>query len=334
MADLSNALEAKQPHYNQEPGNGRFFDMYQDELDSLFRMLDMPADASDNLANAVQATQPWAKGDHFKPDNPIILEGERQFQAREIYRTMGLVAAQPLEPGLYDQVIALGGTQRGNNMRLTFLAQTLSQGDVQIKEGGNVVLWGGQRAPFEALEEEPIRENLLALADTNHPARMNAWLGALDAERTELRNETDLMRLSALQHLGNLSLRKMHIRLGVVDSLISHYEFHGANYGVTLLNTAAVQRANGEPRHTTEACAEQWLNNSPPPKNAKIGFISSNPYIRRTALVVQRVATAGGRTDIEIVSAGPAAYHDAKDYLFLGEIARNLYEDSKSQADL
>lgn len=311
-----------QQHEQQAITDGRFFDAHKPELHELFTVLGMEADWSENLDKVVEVTQPWVKGDHFKPEHKLALTPEQSQQARELYRQMGMVDAWPLPSGEYDQIVVLGGTQRANNVRIKFLEAALQSGDVSLAEQGSVVLWGGQRAMFDGLETPYVANSF---KDIQAAGITNPWLENYSGPLSE----TELLRLSALQHLGNFSVQKAHLRFGNAEVPISRYELageHGTH--IVLLNTPAVVRPNGEPRHTTEACTEQWLEEVQPPIGAKIGFISGNPYLERTARVVQDVLTAHDRADIDLVPAGPAAYSDPdKDYLFLGEIARNIYLD-------
>lgn len=304
-----------------------FFEQHRNELKDLFRVLGMEDKWSDNLDELVDITKPWVQGDHFKPTLRTVLSGDAELEARSLYQAMGLIDERSLPTGHYDQVIVLGGTQRANNLRLSFLAESLQRSDINLR--GSIVVWGGQRDIFPELEVALMRDSLKKTEEDVHPARNNAWLRALKERGAEPRDETELLRLAALHRLGDLSLRRLRIRLNTADPLISHYEFVTPDYELTLLHTPAVHRPQGEPRHTTEACAKEWLKHAPPSYQARVAFISGNPYMERTSRVVEQTIQAAGRTDISIIPVGPAAYPDAKDYLFLGEIARNLYEDSK-----
>ncbi|MEO5627511.1 MAG: hypothetical protein ABIQ89_01325 [Candidatus Saccharimonadales bacterium] len=305
-----------------------FFDTFQPELEELFTILDSQSQWSDNLADIVEDTQPWVKGDHFSPESPAKLDNDQSAAAKEIYTKMGLVEAVPIPEGEYDQIIVLGGMQRANELRLSFLKDALQSESVSLKADGGIILWGGRRPLNKQLETWFVHK-AKADIDDQPLAGTDPWFNAMRHNRPSL-SETELMRLAGLHNLGNLSLHRAHLRFGSATVPISRYELLGDHYDITLLNTPAVQRPQGEPRHTTEACAQQWLEDVPPPDNARVAFVSSNPYIRRTARVVSEVLSQNGRQDVRLVAAGPAAYPDSnKDYLFLGEIARNLYEDSK-----
>lgn len=314
----------------EEPGNKTFFELYQPEIQELFDVLGMERTAVANLPQAVEATQPWVEGDHFTPKYKTVLEGDQAARALEVYERMGLVDEQLLPHGEYDQLIVLGGTQRANNERINFLKQQLADG---AKVNGPIILWGGERSRDVEREAAELGKNIANLSDSNHSATQNPWLEVQRSNKALPENETELLRIAALQLLGNLPLKKMYIRLDTEVSgqpLISRYEFDYNGQRLILMHTAAVARPQGEPRHTTEACAREWLEALPPKTNARVAFVTGNPYIRRTAQVVQKVLAEQGRMDIELIACGPAAYDNARDYLFLGEIGRNLYEDLRS----
>jgi hypothetical protein len=306
--------------------NSRFYDDHRPELTELFSILGVKEQAGETLAGMVKVTQPWVKGDHFTPENREQINAQTAEKARGLYTKMGLVESTPIPSGQYDQVIVLGGMQRANELRLGFLEQALRSGGINVADDGQILLWGGQRPINNELEKPYVDQAQTDIAKGDHQAQDNPWLKAFWGGQFEV-SETELIRLAALHNLGELSLKRLHLRLGSAAVPISHYEFSS---GITLLNTPAVVRPHGESRHTTEACAQDWLEIKPPKLNAKVAFVTGNPYTRRTARVVKSVLDKNGRQDVRLVAGGPGAYPDTdKDYLFLGEIARNLYEDLK-----
>ena len=81
-------------------------------------------------------------------------------------------------------------------------------------------------------------------------------------------------------------------------------------------------------RHTTESCIKEWIATTEPQQGVRVGFISSNPHRDRMARSSRRAFNTAGRSDIELVAAGPACATSISDTMFLGEVARNLYEDT------
>lgn len=301
-----------------------FFERNLPALSQLFTILDIDRDWDGSLVSAVELTQPWAKGDHFAPLNKTSLLADQAEAAHGVYQSMSLVESLPLAPRLYSQVIVLGALQRGNVERLSFLKDSLDSG-VSVGPQG-IVLWGGQRSRQE-IETEALQNNVAKLLDGDRQTD-SAWFRVQQKSNLLPSNETELLRAASLLSLGNMTLKQLHLRFQSPDP-IQRYVFDNEAAVVTLLNTLAVQRENGAPRHTTEACANDWLDQMAPEQNSTVAFVTANPYLERTTRVVQSVLNERGRQDIQLVACGPAAYDNARDYLFLGEIARNLYEDAK-----
>jgi hypothetical protein len=141
-----------------------------------------------------------------------------------------------------------------------------------------------------------------------------------------------------LHHLGDMTLTRANIPLATDSAQlpdrskyrdISRYDFAqpATDMRVEVINAQTVERPMGDPRHTTEQCAKEWLQTDPPAEHARVLFVTSNPYIRRTTLVVNNLIEQAGRNDIQLFSCGPAAYKESQPQLFMGEAGRLIYED-------
>ncbi len=320
-----------------------FFDSYKPELRQVFDVLGHSGDWKDTLpemSNYMQ--QQWVPGDHWNPKNQEPFSDTQVVQTRELFARMGMVGEQVPPSGEYDQIVILGAMMRANNARTEFVANLMHEGRVTIAQGGKIVFWGGPRQR-EKKEDEPTARLLGTLGQPTHHAFQNPWLqkqlrllSESNAERV-LETEADEGRAVMLHHLGDMTLNRAYIPLATdISQLpepgkyrdISRYDFtQSSGTKVEVINAQTVDRPMGDPRHTTEQCAKEWLETDPPAEHARVLFVSSNPYIRRTTLVVNKLIDQSGRNDIQLFSCGPAAYETTQPQLFMGEAGRLIYED-------
>ena len=307
--------------------NNLFFDEHQATLRGLGEVIGLPNCFSESLASAIELTQPWVKGDHTRPNNELVLTTNQSAALQPIFEAMNLKREAALPEGNYDHLIVPGAVQLGNNNRIKFVKAAVEQGDIVT---GDIVLLGGQRRVFGEVESHLLKEDLKTI---HEQGTEDYWIKALENKTEQLQWETDFMRLAAIKHLGALPLRQLHLRYLTAESTAPHdairqYEFTWRNMPLKLLHTLATSRPNGETRHTTESCVKEWVTSSEPVKGAVVGFIPSNPHRDRMARSCQRALVSVGRSDLELVVAGPASASGVGDQIHLGEIARNLYEDS------
>lgn len=274
-----------------------------------------------NTVTAYDAFSEWAQGDHTRPDSPINLSGSGADQAQEIYEHLDMIEERSLPAGDYDDIVLLGGIYQSTKRRVGYLSNLLNSDNIKLKPSGRIVVWAGERNIYPEDEAELVASDLAAIKEDSVPA----WI-----ENAPVLSETLLARLAlkAETKLGNTELRKLYLRLNDPNPL-SHYELSG-QYPIMLLHTKATKRTLGAPRHSTETCAADWLNIFQPRTGSRVAFISSNPFIDRTTRVVRRVMSEQGRKDISISGGGTAAMPTTPDSVFLGEIARNLYEDLRA----
>ncbi len=317
----------KDPFINRHeillPNTPTFFERNRENLRELFDLYDLP-DAM-TIEEAVEFTQPWAQGDHFTPKQQVEINDEIYAKSRKLYETMGLVQEKMPPSGVYDEIIVLGALQRANNVRTEFTSELLLHSDVSLSENALVSLWGGQRPLVQAKEAQFTRDQIAVLQHASHlPQRLQKIANIDDISRL---TEADLLLLSTHSLFGSLEQAENSITTKKdLDS--SRFErYQSGDLTVELMDAPPVDRPQGKPRHTTESCAEEWLEHRQPEYGSRVLFISSNPYIQRTNRAFERVIANNGRNDIEVISAGPGAYLDASNHVFLGEIARNLYED-------
>lgn len=299
-----------------------FLERYQPEVAELFDVLGLPSESAQDLDAAVALTQPWVRGDHFRPGhNHGLSDGQKQ-QLPDIYARLGLSGEVPLEPGHYDDAVVIGGTQKGNNVRIGFMRDALQNPAVSAD---HMSLLGGQRKVFPEIETAQIEQTFDVITAQE---RHDPWVEHLGRNPEALTWETELMRLSAVAHLGGIALNRINLRLENADP-IGSYEFTWKDIPVALIHALATERPNGERRHTTESCFQEWLEQESPPEDARVAFICSNPHLYRTAQSSMAVLRDAGRSDITLVPAGPETTQTSNHALYLGEIGRSLYEDQR-----
>lgn len=315
-------MSARQSAIEVSPGEiPSFFETHHGEVTAIFETLGLPNASTDSLDEAVQLTQPWVRGDHSRPDHRFDINPEQAVALTSLYDRCGLRRAYELGEKEFDHVVVFGATHVGNNNRLKFLGRTLESGKIAAKK---LVLLGGERAVYPEVEDPIIQENMAQLTKAGSK---DEWVKSLVSGNVSLEWETDLLRLAALVHLGKLTLKQTRIRPENGSLQALEFDLNGTPTSIT--HTLAVPRANGNPRHTTEACLEDWLKTAEPQAFAKIAFIGANPHIERMAKTTRLILGRLGRLDIQAVMAGPSAHNSYGHSIFLGEIARNLYEDQR-----
>lgn len=305
-------------------GEMPFYEQHQESLASVFEIVGISPTILDSLDKIVNATQPWVAGDHSRPEYRFNLSALQKAELAPFYKKMGMVDEMPIPAGHYSQVVVLGAIHQGNNHRLDFLDTALKASTVTVDK---IVLLGGQRTVYPEREKVDIEANLAELQEANST---DPWvLRSLTKGTDAIQWETDMLRLAGIARLGGLSLKQLHLRFGNQDP-IKRYEFE-TNDGtpVSLLHTPAVPRPNGKPRHTTEACIIEWAKTYKPNKNDEVVFVGANPHLNRMIRSSRRALLLNGCDNIKLLPTGPSSPTYAGDSIYLGEIARSLYEDQQ-----
>lgn len=302
-----------------------FFDQHQDTLQQLGAVVGLPNNFLGSFETAVDLTQPWVQGDHGHDSYDFNLTENQKTVLQHHFEALGLVEQRDLPAGHYDQILVLGAVHLGNDKRLRYLRQMMDRGDITTDR---IIMMGGERKLFEKREPEDVLKNLESLQSKGYH---DGWLSNfLNKPLAEI-DETDLLRLAALDHLGPLAVKQMHLRLGVNDvrslTVPQHrYEFEWRNIPVLLTHTQATSRKDGNARHTTEMCIEDWVKTFDPADGSTVGFISSQPHLDRMVRSAGRKLTALNK-NIKLVPGGPGTTFQTGETIYLGEVARNLYED-------
>ncbi len=303
-----------------------FYVQYGDSLSELFETIGVSDVSKASLAEVVDMTQPWARGDHHAPEKSLELSESQQATAMKIFEAMRMLDEIEPEGGEYDQVLLLGGEQHSNRLRIGYFNEQLTTGDISIADGGSLVSLGGVRK-LKGREIFDLGADLAALAGST---QLDPWLGQLlKSEMNDALDEDAAMRVALSASVGSAAMRlsQAHIELGRAD-IFSHKVFHGdGDKKVIMINAPAVERPLGPPRHTTESTLQEWLRLAPPIQDARVLLVSNNPYVHRTARNLANVL-ATERPDVRFDYCGASAERNhTLIQRTLGEVARNLYED-------
>lgn len=296
-----------------------FIDQHRDSIAEYVDIFGVDPNLVDDLEKLVEQTQPWVKGDHARPEHRIGDMASATMQKLDaIHDELGLRRRLDIEEGVYEQAVILGGMHRGNTRRTRFLREQLDNPNISI---GRVVALGGERGVYSEIERSQIEFDLarLGLVQTAD-SLVSAGGKMVGVELIE--NETDMLRLAIALELGNFSLKQESL-----ERLDFENENPAGMQDLTILHTAAVDRENGNRRHTTEACIKDWVAefDQSISRGAKIPLIATNPHIMRAVRSAQRIADKEG-SSVEFVPVGPAGL-DCSYELFRGEVARLLFED-------
>lgn len=295
-----------------------FYGQHRAKLPKLFEITGVPAEAADSLETAVAATQPWARGDHIKPEQRFQIDLQDEAELRRLFDELGLVREHDLLSRHYDEILMLGGTYWGSKHRLQFLGKVLEEGGVTTDR---MTLLGGEREIFD--EELPVVLEDLEQLDMDQFLDMEDGAGG-----TDIYWETDMLRLAAVKELGGISMKQEYIEIGDGPGRPHVQEFSWSGIPFSLMHTKAVER-NGKSRHTTEACVVDWLQTTEPKRGMVVGIIAANPHTTRIGRAAYAMLERHGRGDIVLLPAGPAVLPTVQHHTYLGEIARHLYEDKR-----
>lgn len=347
--------------------SGRFFEPYREELRQLFHALGRDHLWSDNPRDLLPyIREGWIGGEHGNSATKDQFTAEQVAAAEPILEKLGLLNEEmPPDGTHYADILIVGATEPANVKRMR-LVQSLMQNHGITAD--RIIFLVGQR-PRET--RDGTDEELLGTDGSygENDVSQSPWVikmrEAFEASGIQMfDDETKLARLALMRTVPNgEQLRPGEIDLQVTDvtgltqeqkidavpkrmgdlppRLITEYHFkvpleiHGETriQKFVLLNGAAVQRAQGEPRHTTASVTREWLGRLAPAHGdepIRILYISGNPHTVRTAYDSLAVIRAAGRDDIHMDIAGTRTALGAKGVPiqnFLGEIARLIDND-------
>lgn len=310
---------------NQPPA---LFDTHYDALQEVFEGMALPPNETATLDGAIELTQPWLKGDHSRPGYALEVPAQHHDRFYEIYDELGMKQELPVPAGEYHDIVLLGAVQAGNRRRVSLLLNSLEEAGITT---GHVSLLGGQRRLFPEKETDDVAASFAELDEQGWHTEWSK--NVRDLPVSELW-ETDALRLAMMEKLGPLALDRLVLRnndssLHDEADPISSFEFTWQGIPVSLIHSLAVERPNGDARHTTDSSVADWLERRQPPDGANVAFINGNPHAGRMGKTILNRLRAAGRSDLRIAVAGSAASPNLGHTHYLREIAANLYEDRK-----
>jgi hypothetical protein len=324
-----------------------FFNLHKDDVIKLFRLADsdneLPAIIDDPRVLHDYALSRWMKGDHWNPNSRYAHSVPAEDLDEFFYLVDKLQLKEEIIPPkgtAVDEVVVVGSTFSANFRRTSLAKSLIDSGRVIFKEAPKICIWAGQRPSYKSEEvdfadflSQGYKDEHEVFQDETDMARfvLHTLWGSKSNGRLLLPEPVGiyLPEPSELQTFGSSKLQKKPpiSKLGLRD--YSQYEYYipEGHQTIKILNAEAVPRRQGEPRHTTESCAKEWLALNNIPNNYTILEVNGNPHAYRINAEIKRVFSDAGRPDINIIGAAISARHDSPPSLYLGEIARILYND-------
>lgn len=331
--------------------DARFFEPYKTELHGLFTALGLGDRWSDDPTDAdfQQLLLQMIGKEHGNADDKLQFTDEQDAAARDYLRQLGMMNDHVPAPGsTFEQTIIMGGTMAANYRR-TKLVQTMTDQDIDV---GHVVALYGQR-PREKRDGTSDEIRSTTGRFSGNDLSDNSWFAAYVDEALNSNDEwklteTDFGRIALNKVMvGNLSPNRITLPIVAINgepTKLAHrvdgapardileYEFDddGA-LRVTLLNSAAIERAGRSPRPKTKSTVGEWLERVAPDENAKVLLVSGNPHALRQTQAAYQILQEYGRGDIELVVAATSAPESTPLQTYLGEVAALIIKDTERQ---
>jgi hypothetical protein len=297
----------------------------QPELRHIFRVLGYE-EFPENLDEAVNITQPWAMGDHSRPgyEHGELTEYKKT-ELHEIFTKLGMVKEQILGGEFVDDLVFCAAIFAGALRRAELLKRMVC--DEGLKPN-RIFILSGERRPYPEVEADDFYRTMeeVKLKKIDDP-----WIECIDVDNMKLEDfwETDMMRLAALRHLGEMSLIRTILRDEIDEHgapKLQYMEFDWRGIPLVMHHSLAVPRPMGLPRSTTENSIKEYADVHQPMLNSRTVLLSAQPHMQRMALSAERTLTSVGRGDIAVLPAA-SRVGNIKEPMYLGEIARWLWEE-------
>lgn len=331
----------------KEERSATFFETHKNEIIKLFRLADsdggLPKIIDDPMILHDYALSRWMKGDHWNP-NSRYAHSVKAEDLKEFFHIIdNLQLKEEIKPptgSLVDEVVVVGSTFSANFRRASLAKQLIDSGEVVFNNSPRITIWAGQRPSYPSEEEDFagfVTQGYMnkhdVFRDETDMANfvIHTLWGKNKAGKLELPSPVGiyLPEPSIIQNngLSKLQTKPPISRLGMRDYSQFEYYFPDTDRFIKILNAGAVSRNLGEARHTTESSAVEWLAINNIPEGYTILEVNGNPHAYRINAEIKRVFSNVGRPDINIISAAISAREDSPPSLYLGEIARILYNN-------
>jgi hypothetical protein len=324
-----------------------FFETHREEIISLYSLADidgeLPDDITDPMVIHDYSLSRWMKGDHWNPDNKYAYSVE-QSDLEEFYQILDRLQLReeiiPPAGTVIDELVIVGSTFSANFRRASLGKQLIDSGQVSFRENPNISIWAGQRPSYASEEIDfdgflgagysDVHDVFKDETDMANFVVHTLW-GMAENGKLLLPDPAGIYLPEPAVEGDMLSAQLEDIpplsELGVRDFAQYEYLLPRNNHTIKILNARAVERRQGEPRHTTESSAREWLALNNIPVGYTVLEINGNPHAYRINSEIKRVFTECGRPDIKVVSAAIAARQDSPPSLYLGEIGRILFNN-------
>ncbi|HSX05916.1 MAG TPA: hypothetical protein VLF69_05580 [Candidatus Saccharimonadales bacterium] len=283
-----------------------------------------------------------AKKDKFTP--------EEFAAALPYFRQFGLVDEKlPPDGAVFDHAFVAGGTTTALYRRIGTEETAVREHGVQI---GEVNIAVGQR-PRE--ERDGTDEELLSTGGrlAGFDITADSWVqksqkdGRWGEDNQWGLTETEQARIALGKRVaGALQPRRINLQLtdlqnphdtlqpvfpGVPSRLVTSYEYTTPDgRAFKIMNAPAVERRQGDARPDTKSTAAEWLATCDVRPGARVLFVTSNPHADRMTRDFLLTLQQLGRGDIQVTVAATSASETATMQLYLGEIARMIDKDVRT----
>ena len=331
----------------KEKSEKSFFDTHNAAIIRLFELADIDGELPKNIDDPMVlhdfALSRWMKGDHWNPDNKWAnsIKPEDLPEFYQIVADLGLVGeVRPAKGTVVDEIVIVGSTFSANFRRTALAKELIDAGDIVFANNQHTMsVWAGQRRSmpsewedFDGFVGGDVSHVSEVFSDETEMAAfaLTTLYGVRNGSSRSLPEPTKLYLPPPAEHSNPDDPNFQEIpplsSLGIRDYALFEYEVE--NLRLRLLNARAVERPQGMSRHTTESSAKEWLALSNDlPHGYTILEVNGNPHAYRINKEIQRVLAEAGRPDINVISAAIATRTDAPPSLYLGEIARILYNN-------
>lgn len=287
-----------------------------------------------DIDSAVAVTQPWVRGDHGHDSYDFgDFSWQQVGELSEAYVGLDMVEQRDLISGDEDIWAVYGAVDLGNMKRLEYVKNMLDQG----MRPKRIVLLGGERGVFPEREPEDLAASIKSIEEQG---LADKWLDnakqrleiAVSQGNRRIFTETDMLRIASIQHLGPMVVERARLNIGLEDTArtstpINEYEFRAKDgIPVSLMHFRAQPRKDGDWRHTTESCTVGLARYFGLRYGQSMAVIGAKPHLDRMVLTVDRSLREAGYDGIRLTSGGPGTTEQTGHSIYLGEVARWLWE--------
>lgn len=309
----------------------------------------------------------WIGGEHGnrEKDQKDQFTPDQTSAAMPILERMGMSGETlPPDGAQYDDLIIVGGTTPANYRRMKLVLDLIQHHGIKTKRITFLVGERPREARDGTDEEILSRTGRFEGGDMHDNPWVAQMLKAEEEMRLQanvdedqiteppqaFKTETDMARVATMKavpwgesmkpHRIDLALAQPGEEVpdrvgGLPGRLVTDYRFtvpiqigrEMHEQEIVLINAAAVERMQGDPRHTTASSTSEWLERHAPEDGANVLYVTGNPHTLRTAQDTMLILKNAGRDDIHLDIAGTSPPANAQIQFYLGEVGRLIDND-------